>query len=266
MFNCILDGFPEDYMGYPIRSDFRIGIKLTLLTEDNTIDDFIKQKFALTLLYKEPNKIKDIGVALDGLVWFLTCGNSEIYYDDDYTYDFTNFKSMLSSEGLPFVKFVYDHIMSSFSLSDMCFYLCNYDWIAKFNVSSNTYNFARLQERPKKYPLVFRYTDIPFCLVNNSYNSTYPISSSTSRVVNNDLSLGAYGVALPDSTYISSDSSFTAIKTTKTFTHSDDYSYHFLGGYAYPNACYLATINNQSDVLTKTPDKTMKIIYTLYEE
>ncbi len=84
MFNCILDGFPEDYMGYPIRSDFRIGIKLTLLTEDDTIDDFIKQKFALTLLYKEPNKIEDIGVALDGLVWFLTCGNSEIYYDDDY--------------------------------------------------------------------------------------------------------------------------------------------------------------------------------------
>lgn len=29
---------------------------------------------------------------------------------------------------------------------------------------------------------------------------------------------------------------------------------------------YLATINNQSDVLTKTPDKTMKIIYTLTEE
>ena len=29
---------------------------------------------------------------------------------------------------------------------------------------------------------------------------------------------------------------------------------------------YLSTINNQSDVLTKTPDKTMKIIYTLREE
>lgn len=28
---------------------------------------------------------------------------------------------------------------------------------------------------------------------------------------------------------------------------------------------YLATINNQSDVLTKTPDKTMKIVYTLTE-
>ena len=29
---------------------------------------------------------------------------------------------------------------------------------------------------------------------------------------------------------------------------------------------YLATINNQSDVLTKTPDKTMKIVYTLTEQ
>lgn len=29
---------------------------------------------------------------------------------------------------------------------------------------------------------------------------------------------------------------------------------------------YLATINNQSDILTKTPDKTMKIVYTLREE
>ena len=43
-------------------------------------------------------------------------------------------------------------------------------------------------------------------------------------------------------------------------TISSNYSFN---GVAYD---YLATINNQSDVLTKTPDKTMKIIYTLREE
>ena len=185
---------------------------------------------------------------------------------DDYTYDFTNFKSMLSSEGLNFNVFnIIESVCSSFSLSDMCFYICNFDWIAKFNISSNTYNFARLKERPKRNPIVFRYTDIPLCLVDFSYASTYNISSSKSRVINDDLSFGAYGVVLPNITSIYY-SSVTSFGNPNTFLHSDDYSYHFLGDYAFPNACYLATINNQSDVLTKTPDKTMKIIYTLYEE
>ena len=184
---------------------------------------------------------------------------------DDYTYNFTNFISALSSKGLYFNSSYVYTAFSSFSLSDMCFYLCmgsNDDyWIAKFNVSSGTYNFARLTEKPKNTPYVFRYMDIPFCLVDYKTSGSYRnIFSSISRNINDDLSLGDKCVPL-----LSASRTYDYISDTHTFSHSDDYSYHFLGYGAYPNACYLATINNQSDVLTKTPDKTMKIVYTLTE-
>lgn len=196
---------------------------------------------------------------------------------DDYTYDFTNFKSMLSTESLSLITGGYfiNHIANTFSLSDMCFYIiCMYNnskcWIAKFNITDGTFKFLKLEETFVYIPILFRYMDIPFCVVNYNYGSHSHINSSTSKVINDDLSLGDKCIVLPkNSYYINSGYSALCYGSSSayncTFSHSDDYSYNFFGYCAHPNACYLATINNQSDVLTKTPDKTMKIIYTLSE-
>ena len=83
LLNVLLDGFPKEYKGYPINTDFRIGIMLSLLLEDDTIDDEeLRLMHALTLLYKDKVP-EDIGIAMSGLYWFLSCGKTEIYYDED---------------------------------------------------------------------------------------------------------------------------------------------------------------------------------------
>lgn len=77
--NVLLDGFPEDYMGYKINTDFRVGILLTKLSEDKRFDDDLKLIKSLDLLYKE--KVPDdLSIAVSGLLWFLSCGKSEEYY------------------------------------------------------------------------------------------------------------------------------------------------------------------------------------------
>lgn len=79
LWNCLLDGFPEDYKGYKIRSDFRIGIMLNLLLEDEAVDEDTKLSQAFNILYID--EVQDIQTAYDGLMWFLSCGESEIVYD-----------------------------------------------------------------------------------------------------------------------------------------------------------------------------------------
>lgn len=94
LLNVLLDGFPKEYQGYPINTDFRIGIILSLLLEDDTIDDEeLRLMHALTLLYKDKVP-EDIGVAMSGLYWFLSCGKSEIYYDEDEDNDDSTDKSI----------------------------------------------------------------------------------------------------------------------------------------------------------------------------
>lgn len=79
MHNYLLDGFPTEYKGYQLNTDFRVGILLTLLMEDESVDEDIKLLVALNNLYK--NKVPDdINIAVDGLTWFLSCGRSEVYY------------------------------------------------------------------------------------------------------------------------------------------------------------------------------------------
>lgn len=94
LLNVLLDGFPKEYQGYPINTDFRIGIILSLLLEDDTIDDEeLRLIHALTLLYKDKVP-EDIGIAVSGLYWFLSCGKSEIYYDEDEDNDDSSDKSI----------------------------------------------------------------------------------------------------------------------------------------------------------------------------
>jgi hypothetical protein len=86
LFNCILDGFPQSYKGYLLNTDFKVGILLTLLLEDEDIPDDLKYLQAFDLLYKD--KVPDdMELAVEGLIWFISCGKSELFYADGYKED-----------------------------------------------------------------------------------------------------------------------------------------------------------------------------------
>ncbi len=74
MLNVILDGFPEEYEGYLIRTDFRIGIQISEALGDVDLAEPEKMITALRLLFG--NGIpSDSSVAEDGLRWFMAGGN-----------------------------------------------------------------------------------------------------------------------------------------------------------------------------------------------
>lgn len=75
MFNMLLDRLPEDYNGYLIRTDYRIGIQIHLALEDPNLSERDRAWVALTLLYGAG--MPPLNTALDGLVWFLRCGDEK---------------------------------------------------------------------------------------------------------------------------------------------------------------------------------------------
>ena len=52
-FNVLLDPFPDNYEGYLIRTDFRIGVQIALALADDDLADTEKAAMALYLLYGE---------------------------------------------------------------------------------------------------------------------------------------------------------------------------------------------------------------------
>lgn len=85
-------GFPREYEGYSIVTDFRVGILLTMLFDDEEVSDEDKKTQALLLLFgSEENIPSDINLAWSAVVWFLSLGynksvnsvSSPILEDDD---------------------------------------------------------------------------------------------------------------------------------------------------------------------------------------
>ena len=74
MYNAMLDRLPEDYCGWLIRTDYRIGVQIQLCISDPELSDSEKTGTALSLLYG--NGIPDLQPALEGLSWFMSCGNA----------------------------------------------------------------------------------------------------------------------------------------------------------------------------------------------
>lgn len=73
MYNALLDRLPEDYQGFLIRTDYRIGVQIQLCISDPELSDGEKTAVALGLLYG--NGIPELSTAIEGLSWFMSCGN-----------------------------------------------------------------------------------------------------------------------------------------------------------------------------------------------
>ena len=72
MFNILLDRLPEDYQGYLIRTDYRIGIQISEALADDELSPYERLAAAFGLLYG--TGLPDLEMALEGLKWFMRCG------------------------------------------------------------------------------------------------------------------------------------------------------------------------------------------------
>ncbi len=77
MFNILLDELPTEYEGFPIDSDFQIGIQIMQVLEDEELTQQEQMRTALSLLYISKDKkgnpmpLPDVQTAVDGVMWFL---------------------------------------------------------------------------------------------------------------------------------------------------------------------------------------------------
>ena len=83
MLNVLLDPLPTEYRGFPIDSDFQIGIQIMQALEDGELSRQEGQAVALSLLFLQEDAqgnqlpLPDAETALEGLVWFLTDWNHD---------------------------------------------------------------------------------------------------------------------------------------------------------------------------------------------
>lgn len=70
--NILLDPLPEDYKGWLIRTDYRIGIQIALCLQDVELGESDRLAVALSLLYGAG--VPPLETAVEGLTWFLRCG------------------------------------------------------------------------------------------------------------------------------------------------------------------------------------------------
>ena len=81
--NPILDPYPSDYKGYLIRTDFRIGIQITLCMEDPELTENEKSMICVQLLYG--SGIPPVKTAIDGITWFMSGGQEKTEGGDGKT-------------------------------------------------------------------------------------------------------------------------------------------------------------------------------------
>ena len=91
MFNVLLDKLPTEYKGFPIDSDFQIGIQIMQALEDGDLSKQEGQAAALSLLFLQEDAqgnqfpLPDAETALEGLMWFLTDWNHDHNSKSDKT-------------------------------------------------------------------------------------------------------------------------------------------------------------------------------------
>lgn len=73
MYNFLLDALPEDYEGFLIRTDYRVGIQISQALEDDELIPQERLAVAFALLYG--NGTPPAETAYEGLQWFLSGGN-----------------------------------------------------------------------------------------------------------------------------------------------------------------------------------------------
>lgn len=86
-YNYLLDKLPKDYMGYPIRTNFSVGIKIIRLFDNSKLNDYQKYEVAIKMLFKKDAKVGfnvPIDVAIKGVIWFMQ-GGREVSTENDYT-------------------------------------------------------------------------------------------------------------------------------------------------------------------------------------
>lgn len=91
MFSVLLDKLPTEYEGFPIDTDFGIGIQIMQALEDEELSQQEQIEAALSLLFLtedskgNPLPIPDAQTAVNGLVWFLTDWNHDNNKAEDKT-------------------------------------------------------------------------------------------------------------------------------------------------------------------------------------
>lgn len=73
MYNFLLDSLPDEYEGYLIRTDYRVGIQISQALEDEELTPQERLAVAFSLLYGEG--APPVQTAYRGLTWFLNAGN-----------------------------------------------------------------------------------------------------------------------------------------------------------------------------------------------
>lgn len=119
MFNFLLDKFPKEYMGYEIRTNFTIGIKLSIAMLELSTDDkklFIECK---NLLFRNPSEVPN-SIVGGAVSWFLKGGATPYGVSDEFKTDYedtsvfedvatdTEVKKVLDEEDAQSFDFRYD--------------------------------------------------------------------------------------------------------------------------------------------------------------
>lgn len=75
MFNIMLDPLPANWEGFPIESDFRIGIQISQIMEDKELSDTEKYMKISELFF--PGVCPDVSGQKEAIRWFLTAWNHD---------------------------------------------------------------------------------------------------------------------------------------------------------------------------------------------